>query len=122
LQRQTRKTQYLEDPVKWTREFLGIQLWSKQREILYSIRDNRATAVAAGHGTGKTYVAAIAAGHWVDVHPVEKTFVASTAPTVDQVSLLWDNIRIIYGIAEKRYKEHLRRVQAGEDLGEYWAN
>lgn len=122
LQRQTRKSQYLEDPVKWTREYLGIQLWSKQREILYSIRDNRATAVAAGHGTGKTYVAAIAAGHWVDVHPVEKTFVASTAPTVDQVSLLWDNIRIIYGIAEKRYKEHLRRVQAGEDLGEYWAN
>jgi len=53
LQQQTKRKRYREDPVLWCREYLGLQLWSKQREILRSIKENRNTAVAAGHGVGK---------------------------------------------------------------------
>ena len=105
-----RKVAYLHDPVLWAREYLGVQLWSKQREILYSIRDNRKTAVAAGHGVGKSYVAAIAMAWWIDVHPLgadssgaPQTFVASTAPFQDQISaILWNNIRILHSLSKAR--------------------
>lgn len=96
---------YRDDPVLWARNILGIELWRKQREILESVRDNRATAVAAGHGVGKTYVAAVACMWWVDVHPEAETFIASTAPTVDQVALLWDNIREMHSLMQKRYAD-----------------
>lgn len=104
---EARKESYRSDPVRWAKEYLGLQLWSKQREFLESIRDNQNTAVAAGHGVGKTYGAAIAVAWWVDTHPPEETFIASTAPSVDQVALLWDNLRRIHGIAQKRFKEGL---------------
>lgn len=96
---------YAHDPVRWCEEYLGIKLWRAQREILESIRDNRNTAVAAGHGVGKSFVAGIAAAWWVDVHPPSETFVASTAPSVDQVSILWDNIRRVHGLAAQRYRD-----------------
>ena len=115
LKADARKKQYLEDPVLWAQEYLGIQLWSKQREILYSIRDNRKTAVAAGHGVGKSFVAAVAMAWWIDVHPLgadesgsSQTFVASTAPFSEQITaILWTNIRALHGLAARRYKEGL---------------
>lgn len=100
-----RLKQYSTDPALWAWEYLGIQLWSKQKEIALSVRDNRATAVAAGHGVGKTYVAAIICAWWVDTHPVAQTFIASTAPSKDQVDLLWDNIRTVHGIAQQRFED-----------------
>lgn len=107
LARRERVSQYLHDPVLWAREYLGIKLWRAQREFIESIRDNRNTAVAAGHGVGKTFGAAIACAWWIDVHPPERSFIASTAPSVDQVALLWDNIRRIHGLAAQRFKEGL---------------
>jgi hypothetical protein len=41
------------DPVDWAHKKAGIDLWSKQRDIIRSIRDNRRTAVQIGHGIGK---------------------------------------------------------------------
>lgn len=105
--RRIKQDRYKDDPVLWSREYLGINLWSKQREILYSIRDNRNTAVAAGHGVGKSFVAAIAVAWWVDTHPVEKTFVATTAPSSSQLGIIWDNLRRMYNLAEQRYKDGL---------------
>lgn len=98
---------YKHDPVAWAWDYLGIQLWSAQRSIIESIRDNRNTAVAAGHGVGKTHCAAVAVAWWVDTHPPEETFIASTAPSVDQVALLWDNLRRMHGMAMARYKAGL---------------
>lgn len=107
LSRRIESEKYKHDPVLWARHYLGIELWQKQREILESIRDNRNTAVAAGHGVGKTFCAAVAVAWWVDTHDPAKTFVASTAPSVDQVALLWDNLRRMHGIAQTRYNEGL---------------
>jgi hypothetical protein len=97
--------QYKTDPVAWAEDYLGIRLWSRQKDIIESIRDNRNTAVAAGHGVGKTLCAAVAVAWWIDTHPPEETFVASTAPSVDQVALLWDNLRRMHGTSVKRFKE-----------------
>lgn len=99
---------YRDDPVLWATEYLGLTLWSAQKDILYSIRDNRATAVAAGHSVGKSFIAAVAACWWIDVHPQNEVFVASTAPTVDQVSgILWRNIKVFHNLAAQRFKDGL---------------
>ena len=44
---------YLQDPVGWCQNRLGEHLWSKQREIAESVRDNRRTAVKSCHNAGK---------------------------------------------------------------------
>lgn len=106
----------------WVEEYLGEFLWSKQKEILYSIRDNKNTACAAGHGVGKSKVAAFAMAWWVDVHPPNETFVASTAPFADQISaILWNNLRIVHQKSKDRHAEYLRRQSEGEPLGEFAA-
>ena len=45
---------WLADPAGWVRDRLGEHLWSKQVEILESVRDNRRTAVHSCHGAGKS--------------------------------------------------------------------
>ena len=42
-----------EDPVWWIENVLGQKLWSKQKEICYSIRDTERVAVPASFGVGK---------------------------------------------------------------------
>lgn len=135
LQQQTKRKRYREDPVLWVKEYLGLQLWSKQKEILYSIRDNRNTAVAAGHGVGKSFIASIAMAWWVDVHPwnAQDTFVASTAPFQDQITtILWDNLRSIHALSRQRFKDgivdhelpgyitstNLWKLDSGETIGQ----
>lgn len=105
MERRERTARYVSDPVQWCEDILGVKLWRAQRAVLESVRDNRATAVAAGHGVGKTYVEAVACMWWVDVHPDAETFIASTAPSVDQVALLWDNIRDMHSLMQRRYDE-----------------
>lgn len=108
LEVRAKASAYRDDPVLWAREFMGLQVWSKQAEIMYSVRDNRATAVAAGHGVGKSWISALIACWWIDTHPIDEVFVASTAPTVDQVSaILWTNIKKFHELSVRRYKEGL---------------
>ena len=79
------------DPVDWASRKAKIELWSKQREIIRSIRDNRRTAVQSGHGIGKSLTASVAASWWVDTHPADQTLVVTTAPSVKQVhAILWE--------------------------------
>lgn len=85
------------DPVDWAAKKAGINLWSKQRDIIRSIRDNRRTAVQSGHGIGKSLTASVAASWWVDTHPADQTLVVTTAPSVKQVhAILWEEIRKIH--------------------------
>lgn len=81
---------YLEDPSVWIEERLGEEVWSKQREILQSVVDNRRTAVPSCFGSGKSWTAARLAAWWIDVHPPGKAFVVTTATTGAQVkAILW---------------------------------
>jgi hypothetical protein len=81
------------DPVAWVTRRLGEHLWSKQREILESVRDNRRTAVYSCHESGKSYTAARAVAWWIDSHAPGEAFVVTTAPTGAQVrAILWKEI------------------------------
>jgi hypothetical protein len=92
LQFEARQIQYKSDPVLWAEEVLGIVLWSKQKEILYSLAANKRTAVKSCHSIGKTFTSAVAACWWVSTHGDSE--VISTAPTYQQVhGQLWEEIR-----------------------------
>lgn len=89
------------DPVDWAARKAKINLWSKQRDIIRSVRDNRRTAVQSGHGIGKSLTASVAASWWVDSHPPDQTLVVTTAPSVKQVhAILWEEIRKIHSNAK----------------------
>jgi len=81
------------DPVGWVNDKLHEFIWSKQREILESVRDNRYTAVKSCHGPGKSYTAARAVCWWLDIHELGSAFAVTTAPSWPQVeAILWREI------------------------------
>jgi len=121
LTARNRREQYRSNPGLWVKEYLGLQVWSKQREEMESVRDHRRSVVIAAHGTGKTYSAALTAAWWIDSYIDDEPFVASTAPTFEQTNLLWDNLRDIHALATRRYEEYKRRLENGIPLGEYAA-
>jgi hypothetical protein len=87
---------WVQDPVGWIRTRLGEFAWSKQREILESVRDNKKTAVRSAHSTGKSHIAARAIAHWIASHPIDEVFVVSTAPSANQVrGILWRYLKQI---------------------------
>jgi len=121
LQTQNRKRLYRDDVGLWAHDMLGVQLWSKQREIGDSVHKNRYTAVAAGHGVGKSFVAGVIACWWIDTHPLgeSNTFVATTAPSKDQVDLIWGNIRQFHALMKQRHRDGLIDHELpGEILGD----
>jgi hypothetical protein len=88
---------YVADPVGWVQGKLSQFVWSRQRLILESIRDNRKTAVRSCHGVGKSWTAALAASWWLDTHDPGSAFVVTTAPTFPQVrAILWRYIRRVH--------------------------
>lgn len=101
------KRQYVRDPARWAWDMLGVQLWSKQREIALAVKHNRRVAVAAGHGVGKSYVAGVICLWWWDTHPhmEDETFIATTAPSKDQVDLIWATIRVLHARMRLRYEK-----------------
>lgn len=81
------------DPVRWLHERAGAETWSKQREIIESVRDHHNTAVHSCHEVGKSWIAAATAAWWLDTHPIGEARVVTTAPTQAQVeAILWNEI------------------------------
>jgi len=92
-----RWARYRNDPVGFVTDGLGESVWSKQVEILNSVRDNKRTAVPACHAPGKSHIAARAIAWWCTVHPAEKVRVVTTATTFRQVrGILWPHIRRLH--------------------------
>lgn len=99
------------DPVKWTRERLGLHLWSKQREILRSVVQERKTAVQSCHGIGKSFTAADLAVWWIEAHPPGEALVVTSAPSGGQVrKILWGEIRKLH--ARGRLPGSITRAQS----------
>ena len=71
----------LDDPVLFAKEILGVELWSKQREILGALWDGQDVDVQSCHSAGKTKVAAVATLGWV-ARP--GGFFVTTAPSWEQ--------------------------------------
>lgn len=94
--------------VAWVAERIAVKdgwdgVWSKQKEIMEAVQRGRTdpryrrTAVRSCHGVGKSYVAAMVAAWWLDVHPAGEAYVVTTAPTYAQVrAILWRYIRQLH--------------------------
>lgn len=79
---------------------LGGSFWSKQEEIILSVRDNRYTTVRACHDVGKTYIASRTALWFLYSHP--QSIVVTTAPTMRQVeNLLWRELRAAHEVSRQ---------------------
>jgi hypothetical protein len=105
------------DPVGWATEYRGLELWSKQREILEAVRDNPLTAVHSCHETGKSWTASLATCWWLDVHPVGEARVITTAPTSKQVdAVLWYEINRMHSSLGLRGQCNLREWYVGRQL------
>jgi hypothetical protein len=50
---QARQASWVNDPIGWAKDVLGVHLWSKQQDICNSLIQNKRTVVASCHGTGK---------------------------------------------------------------------
>lgn len=88
---------YVNDPVRFVTDGLGEDVWSKQVQILESVRDYKRTAIPACHSPGKSHIAARAIAWWVAVHPAETVRVVTTATTFRQVKgILWPHIRRLH--------------------------
>jgi hypothetical protein len=84
---------FANDPVSWVEHKLSEHLWSAQKRVLLSVRDNSQTLVQSCHEIGKSFIAARAAGWWLDTHRAGEAAVVTTAPTNRQVkSILWKEI------------------------------
>jgi hypothetical protein len=95
MAQEARQRKWRDDPVAWAEDVLEVVLWSKQKEILRSIAQNRRTAVKSCHSIGKTYTCALAAAWWISTR--EDCMVQSTAPTYAQVhGQLWEGIRKLH--------------------------
>lgn len=84
----------------WWDETIGEPMWSKQREIMDAVDDNRFVSVASCHGAGKSEVAARIAVSYLHTRP--HSIVLTTAPTGSQVrNVLWRYIRRIHSQNQK---------------------
>ena len=121
LERHGQRSQYFDDVELWAKHKLGVDLWYKQVEVADDIATGvkKSVAVRAGHGVGKSFLAGVLACWWIDTRPIQFVFVASTAPSADQVSaILWREIRKFHKASHERYAEYLRLREQGLPTGD----
>jgi len=101
------------------RNVLSQSLWWAQEEIIDSVWRNRATAVRAGHGVGKTHAAAVAAVAFLYAFKPAKILI--TAPTWWQAKhVFWRAVRKIHAAATPSMggKMHESKISLSDD---WWA-
>lgn len=78
------------DPETFAREILGVDLWSRQVEIMEATLKHRRIAIRSGHGIGKTFTMAALTLWWLYARQGR---VVTTAPTKENVEqVLWFEI------------------------------
>lgn len=106
VEKRERDLIYRTDIAAWAWDRLGIQLWYKQIDVANSIVKHKNTAVRAGHGVGKSFLAAVLSCWWIDVHPLGTAFVATTAPSADQIStVIFREIKALHLRSRSRARE-----------------
>jgi phage terminase large subunit len=80
------------DPIKFSEEVLGPELWEKEKDILLSVKEHKVTAVRSCNASGKSFSAARVVNWWLISHV--DSVVITTAPTWKQVKeILWREIK-----------------------------
>lgn len=111
---------YQDDPIRFFTDVLDVRrdfIWSKIVEIAESVRDNKKTAVKAGHSVSKSYSASrIALWFLYNFYP---STVITTAPSHTQVEdILWREIRSAHASARVPLGGKVNKTQI--ELGEKW--
>jgi transcriptional regulator with XRE-family HTH domain len=84
---------YQRDIVGFAREILGVELWSKQEELVTRVLEHDWVACASGHRIGKSLVLAVLALWFYCCFPKARVFI--TAPTDRQLQEVdWREIRM----------------------------
>jgi hypothetical protein len=84
------------DPIGFVTQQIQETAWSKQREILMSVLNNKRTAVPACHAPGKSHIASRTVAWWATAFPPGTSQVITTATTFRQVrNIMWPQIRKI---------------------------
>ena len=92
------REEHCASPVRFAGEILGVDLWSKQQEVLEALKDHRRVAVKSGNGLGKGFSAAVAILWFLYCH--DEAVVLSTASTFRQVRhVLWREVHRRYNQA-----------------------
>lgn len=108
-------------PTEWAQETFGFEPWSKQQEILESVRDHRLTAARSCHAIGKSTIGAVAAIWFHTVYP--RSIVLTTATSGRQVyGILWREIHSLCRRAAKRGRPvggHLTQTRLSVD-DDWW--
>lgn len=103
--RKRKAREYRDDPVLWAKEIAGIHLWSQQADVARAVATKKDVVVKAGHGVGKSLLAALLVCWWIDTRYPD-CFVASTAPSTAQIgAIVWREIDNISTRIDKRFKE-----------------
>ena len=91
--------EHCSSPVEFARDVLGVELWSKQEEVLNALGRERRVAVKSGNGLGKGFSASVAILWFLSCH--DQAVVLSTAPTFRQVRhVLWRQVHKMYNGAK----------------------
>lgn len=89
-----------DDPVGFVEDVCGDTTWSKQRELLESVRDNSRTSCVSTHSASKTFSGGRLVAWYIAVHPVGTAMCVTTAPTFRQVkSQMWPGIAAAHAAA-----------------------
>lgn len=106
-----------EDPVLFCQKILGIEPWAKQREILYSVRDNPNTICVSCNAGGKSFISAAVVLWFLFAH--KDSMVLTSAPTWRQVtSVLWAEISKMY--ANAKYPLGGELITGKLEIGPKW--
>lgn len=112
-----KRREWQRNPGLWAKERLGVTIWSKQKEIIESVRDHSETAVHSCHEIGKSFIAALTACWWLDTHDPGTAFVVSTAPTQPQVeAILWREINRMHQKGDLPGRTNLTEWYMGKEL------
>ncbi len=96
---------YIKDPNSYVEEQFKIMLWSKQREIIESVRDNKITLIRSCNNVGKTLALGCAHWWWFDVY-APYCRIVTTATTYTAVKTVqWSVIRDLYTKIRHRFND-----------------
>lgn len=89
------------DPVRFSAEALGLQVWSRQAEMMRAIVEHSRVAVRSGHKVGKSTGLAAVALWWVLTRP--RATVVMTSASYRQVKgILWKELKRLHREAPMR--------------------
>lgn len=86
------------DPVGWTNQMFGVELWSKQQQVIEAVRDHPRVAVPSCNAAGKSFLAACVA-HWYLASVAPGRVVLTGASWTGIEHVVWPWVKRLHGMA-----------------------